>query len=147
MTKQSSCLHPDYKPSSQDIDLLASTALTCNKANKMCLSLQFVNSSIRRPVALFAADGSLEQQGRQQEETYQTKGADQMPRTTPRTSESGAVGDQISEALNDRNRTTKRHAEEVAGQGTQLAYQRICRYTADDIPSITHKSQSLNKPF
>ena len=85
------------------------------------MSLQFVNSSIRRPVALFAADGSLEQQGRQQEETYQ-KGADPMPRTMPHTSE---VGDQIGEALNNRTRATKGLAEDVADQVTRLALANI----------------------
>ena len=81
------------------------------------MSLQFVNSSIRRPVALFAADGLLEQQ----EETYQ-KGADPMPRTMPHTSE---VGDQIGEALNNRTRATKGLAEDVADQVTRLALANI----------------------
>ena len=71
-------------------------------------------------MALFAADGSLEQQGRQQEETYQ-KGADPTPRVMSRTSESGTVGDQIGEALNDRSRATKRLADDVADQVTRLA--------------------------
>ena len=54
--------------------------------------LQFFNSSFYRPVALFGADGSLQQQ----EEIWQKQ----------------TEGDQISEALNDRVRSVEIETQE-----------------------------------